>query len=53
MTQEKNPDFSVYNEKDGNGCHGFHSHLQEKKSLAKNIAVYYGMISLMDKPRRD
>jgi arylsulfatase A-like enzyme len=49
MTQEKNPDFSVYDEKDGNCCHGFHSHLQDRKSLAKDIAVYYGMISLMDK----
>lgn len=49
MTQEENPDFSIYQEKDGNACHGFYSHLQDKKSLAKNISVYYGMISLMDK----
>ncbi len=49
MTQEKNPDFSVYREKDGQFCHGFHSHLQDRKSMAKDIAVYYGMISLMDK----
>ncbi|MCX6984256.1 MAG: sulfatase-like hydrolase/transferase, partial [Lentisphaerae bacterium] len=49
MTQEKNPDFSVYQEKDGHICHGFTSHLQDRKSLAKDIAVYYGMISLMDK----
>ena len=48
-TQEENPDFSGYHEKDGNACHGFYSHLQDKKSLAKDISVYYGMISLMDK----
>lgn len=29
--------------------HGFHSHLQEKEELAKDVATYYGMISLMDK----
>lgn len=49
LTQEKNPDFSGYNEKDGHVCHGFTSHLQDRRSLAKDIAVYYGMISLMDK----
>lgn len=49
LTQEKNPDFSGYKEKDGHVCHGFTSHLQDRKSLAKDIAVYYGMISLMDK----
>ncbi len=48
-TQEENPDFSEYREKDGNACHGFFSHVQDKKSLAKDISVYYGMISLMDK----
>jgi len=49
MTQEEKPDFSAWLEPDGNGCHGFHSHLQDRKSLAKDIAVYYGMVSLMDK----
>jgi arylsulfatase A-like enzyme len=49
MTQEERPDFSAYQEPDGNGCHGFHSHLHSRKALAKDIAVYYGMISLMDK----
>ncbi|HPN84599.1 MAG TPA: sulfatase-like hydrolase/transferase [Victivallales bacterium] len=48
-TQEQKPDFSSYDEKDGNICHGFGSHLLDKKILAKNIAVYYGMTSLMDK----
>ncbi|MCK4401323.1 sulfatase-like hydrolase/transferase [bacterium] len=49
LTQQKNPDFSPWQEPDGNSCHGFHSHLHEKKNLAKDIAVYYGMVSLMDK----
>ena len=49
LTQQKNPDFSPWQEPDGNSCHGFRSHLHDKKKLAKNIAVYYGMISLMDK----
>lgn len=29
--------------------HGFHSHLHDRDELAKDIAIYYGMISLMDK----
>jgi uncharacterized sulfatase len=48
-TQEKNPDFSRYEEPEGNNMHGCHSHIHDKKELAKNIAIYYGMISLMDK----
>ena len=48
-TQEADPDFSMYQEKNGNNCHGFHSHLTDRKALAKDVAVYYGMISLMDK----
>ncbi|MBS1253787.1 MAG: Arylsulfatase [Anaerolineales bacterium] len=49
MTQEEEPDFSAYQEPDGNLCHGFHSHLQDREELAKDIAIYYGMISCMDK----
>ncbi len=48
MTQQEKPDFSIYQEEDGNGCHGFDSHLQKKEKLAKDIAIYYGMISMMD-----
>jgi len=48
MTQQEKPDFSVYQEKDGNGCHGFGSHLKKQQTLARDIAVYYGMISMMD-----
>ena len=49
LTQEHNPDFSGYNEPGGNGVFGFMSHLHNRNDLAKDTAVYYGMISLMDK----
>ncbi len=48
MTQEEHPDFSSYRET-GYGLHGCHSHLHDKQELKKDIAVYYGMVSLMDK----
>src|SRR3712207_1390793 len=48
-TQEENPDFSEYYEpKDKNWLHGCHSHIQDKEELKKDIAIYYGMISMMD-----
>jgi uncharacterized sulfatase len=49
LTQKENPDFSAWKEPEGNAMHGFGSHLHDKKELAKNIAVYYAMVSLMDK----
>lgn len=49
MTQTENPDFSIFKEKDGNGCHGCHSHLRDDAQKRKEMAVYYGMVSLMDK----
>jgi uncharacterized sulfatase len=49
MTQQDKPDYSDWREPDGNGMHGFHSHLHDREELAKDIAIYYGMISLMDK----
>jgi len=48
LTQQRKPDFSPWRES-GQGLHGFHCHLHKKEDLAKNIAIYYGMISLMDK----
>lgn len=48
LTQEQNPDFSGYRAS-GHSLHGFHSHLHDHQELKKDIAVYYGMISLMDK----
>ena len=49
LTQQGNPDFSPWQEANGSGCHGFHSHLHDRDELAKDIACYYGMISCMDK----
>ena len=49
MTQQCNPDVSVYEEKGGNWLHGVHSHLDLLPTLPKDTAVYYGMVSLMDK----
>ncbi len=49
LTQQAHPDFSAWQEPDGNAMHGFHSHLHDQADLAQDIAVYYGMISLMDK----
>ena len=49
LTQEPDPDFSAWQEANGSGCHGFHSHLHDRDELAKDIACYYGMVSCMDK----
>lgn len=48
MTQQRDPDFSDYRES-GYGIHGYHSHLLPKDKMKKNMAVYYGMISCLDK----
>ncbi|NOU88352.1 sulfatase-like hydrolase/transferase [Paenibacillus sp. LMG 31460] len=47
-TQQASPDFSSYQET-GKGVHGFSSHLIPEQTQKKNMAVYYGMISFMDK----
>jgi uncharacterized sulfatase len=46
-TQEQRPDFSMYRETPF-GNHGFQSHLTPDAALRRNMATYYGMISLMD-----
>jgi uncharacterized sulfatase len=48
MTQQQKPDFTPWRET-GHSIHGMRSHLQDTRELAKDVAVYYGMISLMDK----
>lgn len=57
MTQEENPDFSHLMET-GFGIHGYRSHLYyeygdkallTEEDRKKLVAVYYGMISMMDK----
>jgi arylsulfatase A-like enzyme len=48
LTQQEKPDFSTYRES-GKAIHGMSSHVHDPEELKKNIATYYGMISLMDK----
>lgn len=49
MTQEANPDFSEYKET-GFAIHGMsRTHIVPEEKLRKDIAVYYGMVSMMDK----
>ncbi|MCD6361354.1 MAG: sulfatase-like hydrolase/transferase, partial [Armatimonadetes bacterium] len=48
LTQQRNPDFSDWRVS-GQGLHGFHCHLRDRDELAKDIAIYYAMVSLMDK----
>jgi uncharacterized sulfatase len=47
-TQKASPDFSHWQES-GYGNHGFHSHLTPEEQQKKDLAIYYGMISLMDR----
>lgn len=49
MTQEKNPDFNSYHEPEGNGLHGASSHLRSREDKARNIAMMYGMMTMLDK----
>ncbi|HOZ48400.1 MAG TPA: sulfatase-like hydrolase/transferase [Candidatus Hydrogenedentes bacterium] len=46
LTQQPKPDCSWYHEE--YYSHGFHSHVHNEADLRKDMAVYYGMISLMD-----
>lgn len=48
LTQEWDPDFSKYVET-GYEIIGYRSHAREKGTLKKDVAVYYAMISFMDK----
>ncbi len=45
LTQEDDPDTEQY----GKWLHGVKSHLYDPELLKKQIATYYGMVSLMDK----
>lgn len=47
LTQEQSPDFSGYQETPF-ANHGFQSHLVDEKRALKNMAVYYGMVSMLD-----
>lgn len=47
LTQQERPDFRPWQE--SNAIHGMHSHLLDEATMRKDLAVYYGMVSLMDK----
>lgn len=49
MTQSNDPNWGAAFMEDGFVVHGFGSQKATKEQLAKNKAIYYGMISLMDK----
>jgi uncharacterized sulfatase len=48
LTQHPHPDFSAWSET-GFTMHGFHSHLRDRAALARDVAIYYAMVTLMDK----
>lgn len=48
LAQQSSPDFSAWDEAGGRNVHGFHSHLHRESDLQQCMALYYGMISLMD-----
>ena len=48
LTREASPDFSAWREPGGQGIHGFHSHLHSEADMRRSMAIYYGMIGLMD-----
>lgn len=48
LTQQPRPDFSAWKETPW-ANHGFSCHLRDDEQLRKDMAVYYGMVSLMDR----
>lgn len=48
MTQQRDSDWSGFNETKY-GSHGYKCHLTDREQLKKDVAVYYGMTSLMDR----
>ncbi len=49
LSQEKNPDFSFLQEPGGSHVHGGGSHLCSREHKARNIAMMYGMMTMLDK----
>lgn len=47
MTQEANPDFAKWHQP--HEAHGCASHLYDQDALKKDMAVYYGMMSFLDR----
>ncbi len=49
MTRDRNADWKVFQEPGGNAVHGGHCHVHDPEKLRKQMAIYYGMISFMDR----
>ena len=50
LSQEQAPDFSEFmTDEDGSHIHGSGSHLKSEEDKAKNIAMMYGMMTMLDK----
>ena len=47
-TQEENPQFPECEEA-SQPIHGFHSHIRPEQEHAEDVAIYYGMVSMLDK----
>lgn len=47
MTQQKDPDFAAWHQP--HEAHGCDSHLYPRDALKKDMAVYYGMMSFLDR----
>lgn len=47
-SQEPDPDFSDFDEPEGNGIHGSGSHLVSREVKARRIATMYGMVTMLD-----
>lgn len=49
LASQANPDFSSFEEPGGNYIHGALSHLSDRAVKARNIAIMYGMVTMLDK----
>lgn len=49
LAREVSPDYGDFREEDGSGIHGACSHLRPHETRAKNIAIMYGMMTMLDK----
>jgi uncharacterized sulfatase len=47
-TRQAGADFSTWQEPDGHHVHGMEHHAIDPEALRKDIAVYYGMMSMLD-----
>lgn len=48
LSQATKPDFSAFKEPGGHAIHGAGSHLRTREDKAKNIAMMYGMVTMLD-----